>query len=350
MHSLARTLTLLALLVLVLTSIVAPPSALAQTVRSSLPAPASGYCCSPSQVANAEALLPVRPVNPQAAVRFVTHLKLVNFQVVASRGNGSVHRPSGYNTIQYFFGYIPPTTGNLFVRPRPRFVVVTEIVEQRRPSGISITTELSGVQTTPIPAGYFSPLVLVTPVPNRHLTIAIESNIPRNRLHLLGKLLLVKAKAGSIVQPFRGTAIPCSHGGTPASVTIQRITLPRHHFTFVTGPTASSRRQTAIKRLYATACALSPAPRSNLPTSCGFSIDITYHVVFYQNGRRLFGTIASLGGCPADMYVGPQLGQGTPFFYGRVFFQYWREVAQTLGLQRLQLYPSCHVNPLTGGC
>ncbi len=158
------------------------------------------------------------------------------------------------------------------------------------------------------------------------------------------------AHSGQTAWPFRGTSMPCSRGLVPTRVTVGRTTLPKYHFSFVSGPTTSSRRQVAIKRLFTTVCALSPAPRSNLPMSCGFSIDITYHVVFFRNGRRLFGIVSSLGGCPADVYVGPQLGRGTPFFFGDIFNQYWGEIAQAIGLRRLQLYPSCHVNPLKGGC
>ncbi len=126
-------------------------------------------------------------------VQSVTHLKLVRVQIDANGSNVSVHRPNNYDTIQYFFGFISPATGSLFVHRRPRFVVVTEIVEQRKPSGISITKVIGGVQTTPIPPGYYSPLVLVAPLPQRRLTFDIESNIPRSRLHLLGEILLAAA-------------------------------------------------------------------------------------------------------------------------------------------------------------
>lgn len=156
---------------------------------------AGGSCCQVAQVATAEARLPVQPFNPRAAVWSVTRLNLVNVQVFAAGANASVHRPNGDNTIQYVFGYTPPTHGNLFVRPRPHFVVVTEIVEQRRPGALSITPVLPAPQHPPIPAGYQSPLELVAPLPRRHLTFAVESNIPRSRLHLLGQLLLRDARS-----------------------------------------------------------------------------------------------------------------------------------------------------------
>jgi len=47
----------------------------------------------------------------------------------------------------------------------------------------------------PLPAGYYSPLVLISPLPQRRLTFIVESNIPRRRLYLLGQLLLTKARA-----------------------------------------------------------------------------------------------------------------------------------------------------------
>jgi len=167
-----------------------PTYAPVQALASGQLAPAYGYCCLPSQVARVEARLPIHPVNPQVTVHYVTHLKLVNIRILPNPGEASINRPSGVNTIQYDFGYIAPTTGNLFVRPRPRYVRVIETVEQRRASGISITNVLGGVQTTPIPAGYYSPLILVVAQPQRHLTFFIESNIPRNRLRLLGQLLV----------------------------------------------------------------------------------------------------------------------------------------------------------------
>ncbi len=191
----ARALALVALLSLVLTSAAVPASTLASTANARQSSSVSGNCCSPSQVARAEARLPAHPLNPQALVHSVTHLKLVRVQIDANESNVSVHRPNNYDTIQYFFGFIPPATGSLFVHRRPRFVVVTEIVEQRKPSGIWITPVLSGIQVHPIPAGYYSPLVLVSPLPQRRLTFIVESNIPRHRLYLLGQLLLTKARA-----------------------------------------------------------------------------------------------------------------------------------------------------------
>jgi hypothetical protein len=111
MHAPSRTLCRVACLGLILVFAASPMHARAQGDTSRQAAHASGSCCLPSQVSKWEALLPVHPSNPQAIVRFVTHLKLVNFQVLSSRGNVSVHRPNGYNTIQYFFGYMPPATG-----------------------------------------------------------------------------------------------------------------------------------------------------------------------------------------------------------------------------------------------
>lgn len=183
---------LVALLGLVLTSAAVPPSTLASTANARQSSSTSGNCCSPSQVARAEARLPARPLNPQALVQSVTRLKLVNFEVSTS-GHMLAGHPRGVNTIQYFFGYMPPTAGNLFVRRRPRFVVVTEIVEQLASRGISITPVFTGIHFTPIPRGYYSPLVLVAPLPQRDLTFAIESNIPRSRLRLLGESLLAAA-------------------------------------------------------------------------------------------------------------------------------------------------------------
>ncbi len=173
-----------------------PPYAHAQALAPEQQAPAHGYCCLPAQVAKGERLLPVRPVNPQSVVRSVTHLRLVNFQITTVGGNRSVHRPSGRNTIQYDFGYVAATTGTLFVHHRPRYVRVIETVEQRRARGISITPVLGGADAAAIPAGYYSPWVLVVAQPQRHLTFFIESNIPRNRLRLLGDLLVAKAKTG----------------------------------------------------------------------------------------------------------------------------------------------------------
>ncbi len=184
---------LVALLSLMLTSAAVPPSTLASTANSRQSSSTSGNCCSPSQVAQAEARLPARPLDPQALVHSVTRLKLVHVQIDANGSNVSAHRPNNYDTIQYFFGFIPPATGDLFVHPHPRFVVVTEIVERRKPSGISITPVLSGIRVHPIPSGYYSPLVLVAPLPQRDLTFAIESNIPRSRLRLLGEILLAAA-------------------------------------------------------------------------------------------------------------------------------------------------------------
>jgi len=196
---------LVALLGGALLSAAMPTYAHAQALASGQLAPAHGYCCSPSQVAKWEKLLPVRPVNPQSIVRSVTRLRLVNFEVTTNGGNRSVHRPSGYNTIQYDFGYVAATTGTLYIHHRPRYVRVIETVEQRRASGISITPVLSGASAAAIPAGYYSPWVLVVAQPQRHLTFLIESNIPRNRLRLLGDLLVARAKAGGSVQPFRST-------------------------------------------------------------------------------------------------------------------------------------------------
>ncbi len=177
-----------------------PTYARTQALESAQLAPAHGYCCLPSQVAKGEKLLPVRPVNPQSVVRSVTHLRLVNFQITTVGGNRSVHRPSGRNTIQYDFGYVAATTGTLYVHHRPRYVRVIETVEQRRASGVSITPLLGGADAAAIPAGFYNPWVLVVAQPQRHLTFFIESNIPRNRLRLLGDLLgdllVARAKAG----------------------------------------------------------------------------------------------------------------------------------------------------------
>jgi hypothetical protein len=93
------------------------------------------------------------------------------------------------------------------VRPHPRFVAVTETVEQRRASGISITPVLSGVPANTIPSGYFSPLVLVVAQPQRHLTFFIESNIPRNRLRLLGQLLLQGGRAPGSMTPLQALSV-----------------------------------------------------------------------------------------------------------------------------------------------
>ena len=207
MNRFARSLALIALASLVLAFSTVPADTRAQSVRSPESAPASGACCLPSQVSKWESLLPVRPLNPQAIVGFVTHLRLVNFQVLSRGGNASVHRPNGYNTIQYDFGYIAPSTGNLFVRLRPRFVRVIETVEQRRASGISITKVLRGAQTTPIPAGYYSPLVLVAATPERHLTFFIESNIPRERLRLLGQLVTNGGRAPGSLSPLQALSL-----------------------------------------------------------------------------------------------------------------------------------------------
>jgi len=196
---------LVALLSGALLSATMPTYTHAQALASGQLATARGYCCLPSQVAKSEKLLPVRPINPQSVVRSVTHLRLVNFQVTTNGGNRSVHRPSGYNTIQYDFGYVAATTDTLYVHHRPRYVRVIETVEQRRASGISITPVLSGASAAAIPVGYYSPLALVVAQPLRHLTFFIESNIPRNRLRLLGDLLVARAKAGRTVQPFRST-------------------------------------------------------------------------------------------------------------------------------------------------
>jgi len=196
---------LVALLSGALLSATMPTYTHALALASGQLAPAHGYCCLPSQVAKSEKLLPVRPVNPQSVVQSVTHLRLVNFHVTTDAGNRSVHRPSGYNTIQYDFGYVAATTGTLYVHHRPRYVRVIETVEQRRASGISITPVLSGASAAAIPVRYYSPLVLVVAQPLRHLTFFIESNIPRNRLRLLGDLLVARAKAGGSGQPFRST-------------------------------------------------------------------------------------------------------------------------------------------------
>lgn len=191
MTQFARALALVGLCGLVLMSEAVPASTLASTVNSRQSSSGSGSCCLPSQVAKVEARMPIHPVNPQAAVRYVTDLKLVSVRILPNDGNASVNRPNDVNTIQYDFGYVAPTTGNLFVRHRPRYVRVIETVEQRRASGISITKVLRGVQTTPLPTGYYSPLVLVVAQPQRHLTFFVESNIPRSRLRLLGERLLI---------------------------------------------------------------------------------------------------------------------------------------------------------------
>jgi len=199
--------SLVALLGLALISIAAPAPTHAKTVRSQQQDPVSGFCCLPSQVAKAEARLPVRPVNPEGIVWYVTHLKLVNVQLRMSGGNASIHRPNGVNTIVYDFGFVPLATGNLFVHQHPRFVEVTETVEQRRSSGISITKVLRGVQTTPIPAGYYSPLMLVVAQPERRLTFFIESNIPRSRLYLLGQLLTQRGRAPGSLTPLQALSL-----------------------------------------------------------------------------------------------------------------------------------------------
>ncbi len=80
MHLFARALSLTALTSLGLASMPAPIKTDASSAASHQPAPAAGYCCSVAKVAAAEAHLPVRPVNPQAIVTFVTHRLLVNFQ------------------------------------------------------------------------------------------------------------------------------------------------------------------------------------------------------------------------------------------------------------------------------
>lgn len=64
----ARILALGALLALVLTSAAVPTPTHARASRSRQPASAAGSCCSPSQVAKVEARLPIRPVNPAAAL------------------------------------------------------------------------------------------------------------------------------------------------------------------------------------------------------------------------------------------------------------------------------------------
>ncbi len=169
--------------------------------------PALSACCTPSQVAAVEARLPVRPLNPQVIVQYVTHLRMVSVGLLPNVGEPSIHRPSGVNTIQYTFGFVPPSTGNLFVRPRPHFVQVIETVEQRKASGISITPVLGGVSASRIPAGYVSPLVLVVAQPARRLTFFIESNIPRNRLRLLGQLLTDGGRAPRTMTPLQALSV-----------------------------------------------------------------------------------------------------------------------------------------------
>jgi hypothetical protein len=151
--------------------------------------------------------LPVHPVNPEVIVGYITHLKLVSVGILPNEGNASIHRPNGPNTIQYTFGFVPPSTGNLFVRQRPRFVEVIETVEQRRAGGISITPVLGEADATAIPAGYYSPLVLVVAQPQRRLTFFIESNITRNRLRLVGQLLTQGGRAPGSMTPLQALSV-----------------------------------------------------------------------------------------------------------------------------------------------
>jgi len=202
-----RASVLAALLGATLLSTAAPTHSYAQALGSGQPSPSHGYCCLPSQVARMEARLPIHPVNPQVIVHYVTRLKMVSIRILPNPGEASINRPSGVNTIQYDFGYVAPFTGNLFVRPRPRYVRVIETVEQRRANGISITKVLRGVQTTPIPPGYDSPLVLVSATPERHLTFFIESNIPRERLRLLGQLLINGGMAPGTLSPLQALSL-----------------------------------------------------------------------------------------------------------------------------------------------